>query len=244
MAELTLTFRDLYNRVAKYLGTYGDSGPTGNDLTDAKEIVNDGYRRFCTSFRWSFLHRTTTLSIVTGQWEYDLPEGFREVIVSFTYSLNEGYPPIDNTGISWIMEARAESDVDSYPQVYAIRHGDHSNQSGSNYQAIFWPTPDNDYTLYYTYLMMPPTLVNDDDEPVGGSELSEVIKYCCLAEAEAFHDEREGVQESRAMRRLNEAIINDKGRRARHVGVNMDPRYRSWQTARGEFRPNRVTFNT
>lgn len=243
MAELTLTFQDLYNRVSKYLGTYGDSGPSGTDLTDAKDVVHEGYRRFITAYQWSFTRITTTLSIESGTWEYDLPEGFREVTVPFRYSLNTGYPPIENVNIEWIMQARAESDVSGYPQVYAIRHGRYSEQSGSRYQAIFWPEPDNSYTLYYTYLAMPPKLENDDDEPVGGSEYAEAIKYCCLAAAEVFHDETVGVQSQIAMQRLNEAILNEKGKRARHVGANYDPVIASWQTARGEFRANRVTYN-
>lgn len=241
---LELTFQDLYNEVSRYVGTYGSSGPSSDDLTEAKRTVNAGYRRFLSYSNWSFLWKTTSLSIESGTWVYDLPEYFREIKVPFRYELNTGYPPITSINEEWIMQARAESSVTGYPQFYAIRQGTYHPQSGSRYEAIFWPTPNSDYTLYYTYYFMPDELENDDDVPVGGSEYAEALRRCVLAEAESFQDESEGVQEKRAMQRLSEALEADKGKRGRHVGTAFDSKYRAWQTARGEFRATRVTFNT
>jgi len=76
MASLILDFQDLYERVAKYLGTYGSSGPSGANLTDAKDIVNDAYTKFITARCWSFMKPSDTIITQTNQYIYQLPELF------------------------------------------------------------------------------------------------------------------------------------------------------------------------
>lgn len=73
MADLSLTFADLYNRVSSYLGT--GSAPTGDNLTLCKEITNRAYRRFIwpvyndgRSMRrhvWSFMKKPTSITITS-----------------------------------------------------------------------------------------------------------------------------------------------------------------------------------
>lgn len=246
MADLILTYKDLYDRTSKFLGSYGTTGATGAQLTQAQEAVADGYRRFLNAHDWSFLKKTTTLGLKSGKWEYNLPDDYRAIKVPFHFSQGDGYPPLENDTEDNIMQARTEVETTSYPQIYAERTGSYSPEHGTVYQVIFWPTPDSDYTLYYTYKFMPEAMSNDSDVPVGGSEMTELIKEMCLAEAESFFDDDNPnkIHEQKAMNMLDIAIRNDISRHSRHAGDLNSGIISARAFARGSFRVNNVVYNT
>ena len=93
MATLALTYSDLYDRVAKFLGTYGSAGPAGDNLTDAKAIVNDAYTKFITARKWTFLKPSDTLGLMTNQYVYEMPELFSSLRIE---------PPTDLRDAVWI----------------------------------------------------------------------------------------------------------------------------------------------
>lgn len=246
MANLILTYKNLYDRVSKFLGSYGSTGATGAELEQAKQAVDDGYRRFLTSHDWSFLKKTTTLGLKSGKWEYNLPDDYRAITVPFHFSEGSGYPPLTNDTEDHIMQARTEVETSSYPQIYAERTSSYSPEHGTVYQVIFWPTPDSDYTLFYTYKFMPPAMSNDSDVPVGLAEMSELIKEMCLAEAEAFFDDDAPtkIHDSKASQLLDTAIRNDVVRHSRHAGSLNTGSVSAREFARGSYRVNNVVYNT
>jgi len=248
MASLILTFSDLHNRVARYLGTYGTSGASGSDLTDAKEAVHQGYRRFLGAIdghQWSFLKRSASISLISGQWQYDLPNDFTELVVPFHFSVNSGYPPPDERSEDFIIQARAESSPSSYPEYFNIRAGTYSKETGQNYEVIMWPTPNSAYVWIYSYLIFADKLSGDDDIPVGGPEISEVIAQCCLAAAESEIEDNIGKQEGKATKMLAEAVKKDANRSPRNLGYNLDGRGIDRRAlARGEYRLNDVNYET
>jgi len=69
MADLSLTFSDMYKEISNYLGL--GLAPTGADLALVKKYANDGYRTFLMgmdprtqrAYQWSFLAPAATLDV-------------------------------------------------------------------------------------------------------------------------------------------------------------------------------------
>jgi len=246
MANLILTFSELYNKVSKFLGTYGSSGPTGTALTDAKEIVNDAYRRFINANpSWSFLHKDTTLSTVSGTAVYQLPPDFLELKRIFQFGADANYPPLEETSSQQITDWQNINDMSSYPSFFAIGVGEYTKETGQVWEVVFYPKPDATYTLSYSYKMSPTKLEGDDDIPIGALEYSDCIRQLCLAEAESSVEENSGVQEQKAGLALQIALKNDRRKAPHNLGYNGNGyRMSSWDLARGSFRVNDVSFTT
>lgn len=244
MATLALTFQDLYNRVAKFLGTYGSSGPTGANLTDAKEITNDAYNKFITAHDWTFLKPSQVLDTITNQYVYDLPEDFYHVLTNIQFDVGTTYPPIQEVSVDALREMRSINNIRSWPTYYAIRPTKHENEVGQRWEIMFYPTPDAAYTLHFRYRMLVSKLVNDDDIPIGGVEHAQLLKHMAIAEAELDKEKVIGPQSQHADRMLNGAITEDSKRSPHRLGYNgngiaNDP----WDIARGSYRINDVDYN-
>jgi hypothetical protein len=245
MSTLQLTFQDLYNEVAKFLGTYGSSGPSGADLTDAKNAVHAAYRRFLApprGYKWSFLRRKSVLVTNAGVWQYQLPEDFTVHINRFAFDADDFYPTINETDLENIMDMRSHVAYSNYPMFFALYAGEYSKETSQGWEVAFYPTPDAAYSLNYRYLIFPPKLEADTDFHIGGPEMSEVIKALCIAEAEVVKDETGGKQEQRAQQRLAEAVKSDALRHPDSIGYNgpMAGGYENWR----EGRMGTVTFTT
>ena len=72
------TFEDLFKDVLDLSGKSRDS--SGDDLTEAKRIVNHAYRKFLIAHDWSFLKMQGVLVTTSGDYDYDLPDDFAELI--------------------------------------------------------------------------------------------------------------------------------------------------------------------
>jgi len=250
MSSLSYKFSDLYNAVSKYLGTYGSTGPTGTNLTDAKEVVNDAYSRFITgngSYRWSFLEQEDYLNTAAGVYTYQLPEGFEALTHRFQFNNESGYRAPVERSIDTLRAVQADGTATkAYPEIYSIHAGRYDPKCGQLYEVSFYPTPDTTYTFIYRYKFMPPKLENDNDLPVGGSEMAGVLKQMCLAEAESQKDKKAGVQEAKARDMIALAIARDSARKPHILGHNSDRSSGTsyWHTARESWRVNNIYPDT
>ena len=246
MASLSLTFQDLYTKVSKYLGTYGTSGPNTTELDNAKEIVNDAYRRFIDNNPdWSFLKPLSRIDTVSGTYTYELPNDYIRMVRPFQYDADSGYPEMIEVSLSDLIEMRSVNDFQSYPEYYAIYPTEYTKETGQRWEVKFYPTPDSSYSLFYTYKMYPTLLENDNDIPVGALDYSDCIRQLCLAEAESNVEENNGTQEEKAKAALFMAITNDRRKNPHTLGYNGDgTRISDWDVARGSYRVNDVNFET
>jgi len=194
VANLKLTFGDVYTKVSEYLGL--GSAPTDSDLVIVKDLTFRGYRKFLmpidlsnprnpVTYQWKFLERTTTLSIEADQDTYNLPEDFSSFVASLTYITPISVNPIEKS-LSFIYEQKSFNRGTGYPIYYALKTGEFEQISNGKTEIIFWPTPSQSATYYYTYLSVPPKPVEDDDVFVGGDLASEAILESCLAAAESY----------------------------------------------------------
>jgi len=202
-------------------------------------MVKSGYMTFLTAYDWTFRRRYATLTTESGRYVYEMPEDFGGLRTPFHFSEESGYPPVRETSEGVLMEYRGYGENNSYPENFAIRAGHYSPETGQVYETMFWPTPNSDHVLYYSYYMMPPMMGNDDDVPMGGQEHSECILRFCLAAAEQEQDESQGVQSKEIGNHLQRSIAMDKLKEPRNVGriKNMS----AFEVARGSYRINDIT---
>jgi hypothetical protein len=244
MATMMYQYSDLYNRVSKFLGTYGSSGPSGTDLIDAQDFVKSGCLQFLTSHDWTFRRRYSTITTESGKYIYELPQDFGGIRTKFCFSQETGYPPLGDRSEQEIMELRGYGEYNAYPEIYTIRSGLYDPQGGQRYEVLFWPTPSSEYILYYSFYYMPAMMSNDTDVPMGGAEMSEAIRAMCLAAAEGESDEAVGPQAQRAQIELAKAIELDKKREPRELGyMGNYSGINAWEVARGSTRINNVNYN-
>lgn len=244
MAKLELSFKDLYEKVQKYLGTYGSSGASGTELTSSKEIVNDAYRKFINSKKWSFLFPIEQITTMNGQAVYELPDDFVSLQGSITYGPDENQSDLKPITMAKWNSLRASNDYVGYPEFYVISPDRFDKDIGTRWSLYLYPTPDASYCLQLPIQIMPLLLEDDDDLPIGGAEMADTLRIMCLAEAE---DSKEGVKEPiykpQVKDVLNNAYALDRRRYSRSVGHlggrDIDSRL-LWR----EIRFNDVTFTT
>jgi hypothetical protein len=252
MADLVLSFSDVYTKVSEFLGL--GSSPSGDDLTNVKNITYRGYRRFLfpvdpitgKAYVWSFRAKTSKLITTGDQWEYELPDDFAYFTISPTFAAGDNYPNPDERSVSQIYSLRTADNTTSYPEYYALRMGDYDPQIGQVYEIVFWPTPDAAYTYTYEYIMEPEKPSNDDDVFIGGATASECILEMALAVAELQEDDTVGIHTQTAIGLLNQLIAEDKKRTPKGLGLNLDPSIYMQRRSIGRtaYRINDVDYTT
>ena len=232
MATLQLQFSEVYSKVSDFLG-WGSS-PTGTDLTNAKNVVHRGYRRFLRPVDmrygkkhvWSFLEKHTVLNTKSGEWIYNLPPDFHSMRSPFKHEKDSGYPELIPRTIAHLQQMRSGVESISYPYFYALKSGPYVKEIGSTHEVAFFETPNTNYRLQYSYIFKPPKLESDTDVFVGGDLASEVVLEHCLAVAEQEYDEVIGIHTQLASSITQELIVNDESTIADSVGKNIDPSVR------------------
>jgi hypothetical protein len=221
MATLDLTYKDVWTKVAEYLGL--GSSPTGTDLTKVKDITKRGYRKFLMPidlstaakgvgpkpYRWSFLRQTTTLATVAGTTTYALPDGYNGMIIPLTHTTSETINPIE-VPLEVIYVKISQSINDAYPLYFAVKDVDFDPAIGRKKELIFYPNPDKEYTYYYTYRFIPLAPENDDDFFVGPVGSSEAILETCLAAADLQEKDNIGFHATEADRLTQQFVGDDK----------------------------------
>jgi hypothetical protein len=252
MADLKLTFSDVYGQVSDFLGL--GLSPTGADLTKVKDLVYRGYRRFLTPMNpktgyphiWTFMKQNGIVKTKGGQYIYDMPIDFDSFYSSPSLEAGENYPNPSWASEYQVKTARNESETTGYPLIFNVRAGKYSKETGQRYEILFWPDPDAVYQYEFRYLINPIKPDGDDDVFIGGVRESEVILQCSIAAAELQEDEKLGVQEAKASQILTELVLHDAKRSPKYVGEVVDPSimHVNFGIKRPEVRIKTVDFDT
>jgi len=198
MAQLILTFQDLYNEVLKFIGTYKSGSPETADSDNAKFIVNRAYARLLGWADWTFLYRWDKLLTKDTEWQYELPTSFSCLVNDkFFFDADETFAPTESRSGADIITLRTDNDWSSWPYHHAIVAGRYDKEAGQRWEAWFYPTPDTTYPLWYFYRIMPQKLVETTDFPIGGAEASDAVLQLSLAYAEAYKEEKQDVQNAK-----------------------------------------------
>jgi hypothetical protein len=151
--------------------------------------VNDGYYPVNTRTNGTtiVLHDTSVTGLSGETYslkhrEYDLPDDFGGMVESFTYRVDQ----TRGRTLTRVNESMIRT-IDSYPEhtgtpeYFAITSVAPTSAQESKSRAVFNPSPDGTYTLWYRYSVVPPML--DGSSYVyahGGAEYSETLKLSCL----------------------------------------------------------------
>ncbi len=229
MANLKLSFEDVYTKVSEFLGL--GSSPTGADLTKVKDITYRGLRNFLYPVNaengelhhWSFLRQYNTLITTDGQWKYVLPSDFANVEIKFIHDSQSGYSPITKLSADAIMQKRVFANLNSYPEYFAIVSGNYTKETGQGYEVWFYGTPNGQYIIPYWYIIEPEKPVETTDIFVGGILASEAILECALAVAETQEEDKPGHHVQLAETIVQKLIKADKSTIADVLGKLVTP---------------------
>ena len=219
--SMAASYTELRRRIGHYLGY----GMTPADwTTDQGTIVEDslrsGLRRFywpanqegLPDHEWTFLRKDATLSLVSGTGDYNLPTDFG-VLVGKPWIATSGGGRLEEVDSEYLLTMRRRSLSDE-PKYCAVRARTPDATTGSRYEMLVYPTPDASYTLAYRYTCEPTDLDSTNLYPLGGVVHGETILEACLAAAEEFVNDNEGVHAKRFFDRLMASIRIDQEQRA------------------------------
>jgi len=233
MAEsgLSTGYSDLTAIVGRFLGygsTSGNWSTAQNNEID--EYVQSGVRRVyyppaipnlpqdMIGYEWSWLRPTTTLAITSGTSDYDLPDDVGRIVGCFYYPEDEFKTSIQEVSVGRILAHRASENLSGYPREFATRFKTEDRTTGSRQEVLFYPEPDDAWTLSYEYEAYSGTLSDSYPYPLGGMKLSELYIESCLAVAESRANEETGVHTANFLSLLVDQIMRDKKRGAVQYG--------------------------
>lgn len=239
MANLRLTYSDIYTRISNFLGlTTTGTAPTLTDLTTCKDICMRGLRRFLYPiddrtgdyWEWSFLRPLHTITLLDGKWRYQLPEDFSSIITDPTYSEDDNFKQMAKTTPDNIMNLMAAGDVDYAPYYYSIVTSEYDPEIGEFDEIWFYPKSDSSYRIQFYYKSDPIKVENAAEFLPGGVKSTEAILENCLAIAESQEDEVLGIHTQLAEKLTQDLIIIDSKKDADNMLVgnlynNKDAKY-------------------
>lgn len=218
MANLRLTYQNIYNRVSHFLGlTAEGTSPTGNDLTLCKDIVQRGLRQMLYPidvrtgdyYEWSFLRPLYTLNVISGKWKYQLPEDFSSIVTDPTYGDNENFVQMSKTTPDNILNLRAAYVENYAPAYYAIVTSSYNPEIGEFDEIWFEAEPDSSYPIQFYYKSDPLKASATTDYLPGGVKATEAILESCLSVAEIQEDDEAGVHTQLAQKLIQDLIVVD-----------------------------------
>lgn len=230
MAESTLSIgvSDLRAKVGFFLG-YGLTAGNWSaaQLAEINEIVKSGVRRVyyppavtpeIAGYEWSFLQPSTTLAISDDDYDYDLPDDFGRLIGQFHYASEEYQKSIPEVPLGTLLELRANSFVSGAPEFCATRYKSSDGSGGQRQEVLFFPTPNESWTLHYRYEAFQGELTDSYPYPLGGMYLSELYIESCLAVAEQRPNDAPGHHTAMFEKLLVDAIARDRKHGPQYFG--------------------------
>lgn len=227
-STLTLGLLDLRNYVAEYLG-WSVSDATA--LTKIDNAIQSGLRLFYvppltpgerTPHDWSFLHPVTTLDTTAADEDQDLPDDFGHIEGTFTYEPEVSTHQIRVVGEGRLRQMREALDQDGDIEYAAIRWKSNDGTTGQRQEVMWYPTPDDTYTLTYRYYALPFKLTTSLQYPLGGEPHSQTILAACLAAAEERFNGGRGSKWEGFLERVQASIAVDRRNNPVVLGYNRD----------------------
>ncbi len=205
------TFNEVVELVRAFLGV----GSSASDTAKCQACVQTGYRdvlfpgdlRGRGYYPWTFLQKHTSLTTTASSATSDLPSDFGGILYGFTWADEESRSPLLQVGVQDILEAKAVDTSEDYPTMFAITTS--TTAGATTYQAMFWPTPDDAYTLYYGYVICP-SMPSGSEVFYGPEWVDELVVAASYAAAERIELDRVGFWHQFLQSRLQAAIDSDR----------------------------------
>jgi len=229
MAEsgLSLGLPDFKAEVGELIG-YGRSGWSSAQEAAIDRVVNSGIRRVyyppavhesVVGYEWTWLRPYTTLSMVSGTEDYDLPDDFARFIGPIHYPAAEYKEAVVIIPTSQIEEYRSGVSTTGYPRYACERWKSSTGSTGQRKEVCFWPEPDITKTMKYQYEAYQGALSATYPYPLGGMKLSELYMESCLAIVESRLNDSPGIHNRDYAALLIDAVERDKKNGAQIYGA-------------------------
>jgi len=216
---LEVTWLTLRAEVGQFLGFNADPDNWSSNQTAAvQRIIGSGLRQYLfppplrdgeAGYTWSFMApRTYSVTTVADTAAYDLPADFGGF---------DGQLHITDDKLARIIVADEtiladEAQYDTLagkPTHVAVRPKDHDKDDGQIYEAVFWPTPDDAYTITGKHTVFFDLPDADNIFLPGGALHGEGYIEACLSVAEQRLDDQVGLHSQAFMRMLQANIHHD-----------------------------------
>ena len=222
---LSIGYPDLVSEVGHFLG-YGrdDSGWSVARVLEVDKIIQSGIRRVyyppavnagTIGYEWSWLRPSTTLSVVSGTSDYDLPDDFGRLVGSIHYPANQYRKSLSIISIGQMLELRARIGTavsSGYPTCAATRYKTSTGATGQRQEVLLYPTPGSDLEMPYEYEAYSGAISDTYPYPLGGMQLAELYIESCLAVAENRLNDEIGIHTPQYQALLVDAISRDMSR--------------------------------
>jgi len=244
MAQMTLSYQNLYDEVSFFLGlTARGTTPTGDNLILCKALVDRGIRQFLYPIdmqtgqphEWEFLKVYWQFTTVSGQYKYALPIDFSDVYSTLYFDTTSANPPLQKRSAEQILDMRTGGADTGSPEYFAITPLGYGIETGTLYELWIHPTPGQVETLSGFYRADPVQLLATTDLVIGGIRAIEAILESCLAVAEMQEDDMASSHHTGKAAELIQRLIKfDKVTTSDKIGNLYQDKYRAWPTPRGE----------
>ena len=186
-----------------------------------QDCIDEGYRELCmpnygsqqpVSYAWSWLLEQGTITLATGDYDYDLPDDFDQYMTALSYALGIEY---DQPEFITHLEMRGKQSKDNesgVPQWLTWRQKSFVSGTGRRFEALVQPTPtsaENSQTIEYLYRILPDQLTPTNKFPLCGAMHSDTLLKACQAAAERKMKGEPGVYTAAYAERLAASIMAD-----------------------------------
>lgn len=252
MPESTLSLKadDFRSQIGFFLGygngaLYGETAYTTAQLLSINRCLESAQRRFYFPalpgvgvYEWSFLKPLATMSLLENAREVHLPDDFNGIDGPITVTVQQQPVTVQwwpvkttNPGLLRVQQTNFPN-MTGRPLMAAEEpiKGTGPNQ-GQRFKLHVFPMADQDYTLQFTYSVLPDAINASNPYPYGGATHAETFLESCLACAEEKLDDMQGVHAAAFERRLIASIAQDRRHKPQAMGYNGDGS--DWQAGYG-----------
>jgi len=161
--------------------------------------------------------------VISAQYIYDLPDIFGAIDGGFTYNSQNLYDYIKVVSEKQIRDLRQGTRTIGHPQWCAIRPLSATGVTGQRFEVLFYPNPNQSYTLSYAYTPLVDNITSDLPYPWGGMPHTETIIESCLAVAESRVDDGSGEHKQQFMDCLRASVAwDERATTPETLGYNSD----------------------
>lgn len=160
---------------------------------------------------------------ITADGDYRLPDDFGGFAGPVTFGAQTTYPPMRMTGEYEIRNERQRvSSETGRPWKAAMQPVESDGSAHQKWNLMLWPTPEQDYTLYYATYVQPNKLDATYKYPLGPGSMSELYQESCLAVLEERTKDPDRTHRELFQALLATAIKTDQRTAPDTLGYNAD----------------------
>lgn len=173
---------------------------------------------------WSFMRPRAQLVTVADESTVDLPANFANIASPLTYAPNDSvvYDALQVVDEFRMTSLLQRSSAAGRPEMVAIRPKG-PGTLGNLYEILFYPIPDDAYTISYRYQVNPTAGTDETELVYGGQQHAQTLVEACLAASEEY-DGTLGVHSKLFLDCLRSSVAQDRQLNAAGIlGYNGDP---------------------